>query len=76
VGQKVTSDLLVAGFFSSTWISMGGNLKDFKPYFAGAVEVDGFAWCFSHVDVDNLAQALALQRFKYLTLKATLFTPI
>jgi hypothetical protein len=55
---------------------MGSDLKDLEPYVAGAIEVDGFAWSFSHIDVDNLSQASALQRFQYLTFKATLLTPI
>ncbi len=54
---------------------MGGDLKDFEPYIAEAIEVDGFAWCFSHIDVDNLSQTSGLHLFKHLNFKATLFTP-
>lgn len=35
---------------------MSCDFIDLKPYLTGAVEVDGFARCFSHVDIDNLSQ--------------------
>ena len=40
----------------SSWVNNRRDLQDLEPDVARTVEVAGFAWCFSHVDVGNLSQ--------------------
>ena len=60
----------------SGWIGMRGDLKDLKPYVARAVEVDSFAWCFSHIDVGNLLQTSAITQIQTSHFQINIWLPL